>query len=222
MLFAVLLGWLSFTQATHFIWMQPMDCGAPCQALRPLWEHLPETFPQNTWESKLWKGSIAFGALKDLEEILYTGERSTEALLTWIEQHSQAASSQLHRNFDLIYKLGLWKGEEAVSASGHGSEQGANVAFVQFLNGLISNYSLTSVVDVGSGDWSYMKQVSIPHYTGCTAAACSSCRIRRHASTLAKTSLSTSPLQSKSTMQPTCCFARMSCSIYRTKKCTTF
>ena len=165
---AVLLSWVSCAHATHFIWMQPMNCGAPCQALRPLWEHLPEAFPQNTWESKLAAaGPIAFGAFKeDLVPIQYNGERSTEALLTWIEQHSKPAASQLHRNFDLIYKLGLWKGEEAVSASGHGSEQGANVAFVQFLNGLISNYSLTSVVDVGSGDWSYMKQVSIPHYTG--------------------------------------------------------
>jgi hypothetical protein len=162
---AVLLGVSSRT--THFIWMQPLNCGAPCQALRPLWDHLPETFPQNTWESQRWKGPIAFGALQEgLEPIQYAGERSTEALLTWVEQHSQTAASQLHRNFELIYKLGLWKGEEAVSASGHGSEQDANVAFVQFLNGLIANYSLTSVVDVGSGDWSYMKQVSIPHYTG--------------------------------------------------------
>ena len=88
-----------------------------------------------------------------------------------VEQHSPPDARQLHRNFDLIYDLGLWKGTEDISASGHGSESAANEVFVRFLKDLIAKRAVTSVVDVGSGAWSYMKDVGVARYVGYAVSA---------------------------------------------------
>tara|TARA_B110001450_G_C17455048_1_gene413692 strand:+ start:136 stop:411 length:276 start_codon:yes stop_codon:yes gene_type:complete len=64
--------------------------------------------------------------------------------------------------------LGIWnKGSnEEVSSSGHGSSQHVNEEFIQYLNALVQNHLLSLMVDIGSGDWSYMKHTIIPYYTG--------------------------------------------------------
>ena len=55
---------------------------------------------------------------------------------------------------------------EEVPSSGHGSSQHVNREFIQYLNALVQNHLLSLMVDVGSGDWSYIKHAMIPYHTG--------------------------------------------------------
>ena len=91
-------------------------------------------------------------------------------MMTWIEKNSPISDEyQIHRNFDMIYKLEQWKDradDEVSPMSGHGSGRSANELFVNYVNNLTTTYSITSIVDVGSGDWSYMKDVNIASYNG--------------------------------------------------------
>ncbi|OEU06478.1 hypothetical protein FRACYDRAFT_272743 [Fragilariopsis cylindrus CCMP1102] len=69
----------------------------------------------------------------------------------------------------MIYKLEQWKDradDEVSPMSGHGSGRSADELFVNYVNNLITTYSISSIVDVGSGDWSYMKDVNIASYNG--------------------------------------------------------
>jgi len=99
---------------------------------------------------------------------LYDGPKKNQSLMMWIAKTSPITDElQMHRNFDMIYKLEQWKRQdEDAPVSGHGSGRSANELFVNYVNNLITTYSVSSIVDVGSGDWSYMKDVNITSYNG--------------------------------------------------------
>ncbi len=69
--------------------------------------------------------------------------------------------------FDEIYKEGFWG-----NGSGGGSSLGASKPYVQFLEKFLKSYQIKRVVDVGCGDWQFMRYVDLTgiDYTGIDAA----------------------------------------------------
>jgi hypothetical protein len=95
------------------------------------------------------------------------GKKNTDSLMIWIEKNSPTDELRMHRNFDIICQLEQWKrADEDSPVSGHGSGRSASELFVNYVNNLIAIHSVSSIVDVGSGDWSYMKDVNIASYNG--------------------------------------------------------
>ena len=73
---------------------------------------------------------------KKLQLQLYDGPKNNGALMTWIEKNSPISDEyQMHRNFDMIYKLEQWKrsADEVSPMSGHGSGRSANELFVNYM-----------------------------------------------------------------------------------------
>lgn len=69
--------------------------------------------------------------------------------------------------FDEIYREGFWG-----NGSGGGSSLEASKQYVQFLKKFLKRYQIKRIVDVGCGDWQFMRYVDLTgiDYTGVDAA----------------------------------------------------
>ena len=64
-------------------------------------------------------------------------------------------SSLDENEFDRIYRLKLWgKGSVKSPLSGPGSNPDNAFFYVKFIEGIVSQFAIQSVVDIGHGDWS--------------------------------------------------------------------
>jgi len=70
--------------------------------------------------------------------------------------------------FQSIYATGAWVNTDSQKAlSGLGSELSATSNIRQLLPSVVSALQVTSIVDVGCGDWTWMKELNLPcHYLG--------------------------------------------------------
>ena len=129
MVFTFLFVLPPVVRATHFVWLQPIHCGIACTQLTPTWDYLPNVYLNNSWEIRFCEScNMAFGieimmTTMDTNSLdsyssekkkkklqLYDGPKNNGALMTWIEKNSPITDEyQMHRNFDMIYKLEQWK-----------------------------------------------------------------------------------------------------------------
>ena len=73
------------------------------------------------------------------------------------------SSSDLRQAFERIYASGAWRyGSEDASASGLGSEIGAASDIARRLPGVLEDLECRVLLDVGCGDWTWMREVDLP------------------------------------------------------------
>ena len=77
-------------------------------------------------------------------------------------------NSSLNAIFDSIYETNLWG-----NGSGSGSKESLNQGYIEFLQNFMRENHITSVADVGCGDWQFSKNIDFSGicYTGYDVAS---------------------------------------------------
>lgn len=158
-----------------FVRYDGVGCRA-CASLDPVWSSLSSTFPGTDSRkvdcstdtdpvcARIPAGAPTFAVIEGGRTRWYDGPKSVYALLHWVQTIVGPPDDglQAHRNFDRIYNEGSWlRGDSESLGSGTGSTIVGNVAFVERLSELISEYDVRSIVDVGCGDFEFMNGVDL-------------------------------------------------------------
>ena len=107
-------------------------------------------------------GGLAFAHARQGTFEWYEGRRVASALWSWAERVAGIADDgrAMHRAFDRIYLLDQWVANGG-PGSGTGSAPEVNAEYMTFLEGLIRERGVRTIVEVGSGDFELMRHVDL-------------------------------------------------------------
>lgn len=92
-----------------------------------------------------------------VENLLFKSRQRRGFITTHLDDADRA------ERFSAIYRLGAWvHSEDQHSLSGKGSEATATAKLGDELSGLLAQLGCCTLLDIGCGDWNWMRNISLP------------------------------------------------------------
>lgn len=99
--------------------------------------------------------------MKPEESIFYHATCHSDMNQDLASQASKKSRNSAEEFFTHVYENGLWgKDEDGNSTSGTGSSLKEGIPFINIIQNLLKNHNISSVVDLGCGDWELAKEIN--------------------------------------------------------------